>query len=51
MVDSGLADDFLQDVAEAGGEDEDRHIVLLQAVEELLKAFPDKIVTNSILVF
>lgn len=41
VVDSGLADDFLQDVAQAGGEDEDRHIVLLQAVEELLKAFPD----------
>lgn len=41
VVDSGLADDFLQDVTKAGGEDEDRHIVLMQPVEELLIAFPD----------
>lgn len=41
MVDSGLTDDFLQDVAQASGEDEDRHIVLLEAVEELLIAFPE----------
>ena len=29
VVDSGLADDLLQHVAQAGGEDEDGHIVLL----------------------
>lgn len=41
VVDSGLADDFLQDVTKASGEDEDRHVVLMQPVEELLIAFPD----------
>lgn len=56
VVDSGLADDFLQDVAQTGGEDEDGHVVLLQAVKELLKAFPenqadterDKLVTDIV---
>lgn len=41
VVDSGLADDFLQDVAQTGREDEDGDVVLLQAVKELLKAFPE----------
>lgn len=41
VVDSGLADDFLQDVAQASGEDEDRHVVLMQAVEELLETIPE----------
>lgn len=41
VVDSGLADDFLQDVAQTGREDEDGNVVLLQAVKELLKAFPE----------
>lgn len=41
MVDPGLVDDLLQDVAQAGGEDEDGDVVLLQAVEELLVAFPE----------
>lgn len=41
VVDSGLVDDFLQDVAKASGEDEDRHIVLMQAVKELLEAIPE----------
>lgn len=40
VVHSSLADDFLQDVAQTGGEDEDRDVVLLQAVKELLEAFP-----------
>lgn len=49
VVDSGLADDFLQDVTKASGEDEDRHIVLMQPVEELLIAFPDTKQTQSML--
>lgn len=40
VVDSGLADDLLQHVAQAGGEDEDGHVVLLQAVKELLVSLP-----------
>lgn len=40
VVDSGLMENFLQDVSQAGREDEDRYVVLVQPVEELLKAFP-----------
>lgn len=41
VVDASLADDFLQHVAQPSREDEDRHAVLLQAVEELLVAVPE----------
>lgn len=41
VVDSSLADDFFEDVAQASREDEDRHVMLLQAIKELLKAFPE----------
>lgn len=40
MEDGGLADHLLQDVAQAGREDEQRDAVVVQAVEELLVAVP-----------
>lgn len=42
VVDPSLADDFLQNVTQPSREDEDRHIVLMQTVEEMLIAFPDR---------
>lgn len=48
VVDSGLADDFLQHVTQASRKDEDRNIVLMQAVKELLVAFPDTKKTGGI---
>lgn len=41
VVNPGLSDDLLQDVAQAGREDEDGYVVLVEAVKELLVAFPD----------
>lgn len=34
-------EDLLQHVPQAGGEDEDGHVVLVQVVEELLEALPE----------
>lgn len=42
MVDASLVDDLLQHVTQPSREDEDGHVVLLQAVEKLLVAVPVK---------
>lgn len=40
VVDASLVDDLLQHITQPSREDEDGHVVLLQAVEELLVAVP-----------
>ena len=40
VIDPGLADDLLQDVAQSGREDEHGHVVLMEAVKELLVSLP-----------
>lgn len=36
VINGRLAHDFLKDISKTGREDEDRHVVLMQAIEELL---------------
>lgn len=39
VVNASLADDFLQHIPQTRRENEDRHVVLVQAIKELLISF------------